>query len=268
MVPVMPAAALILMVAACLPSPGSTPGSREPTDAGWQTPLPPPVTVLRAFAPPPASAPWLAGHRGVDLGGTVAEPVRADRAGRITLAAAVAGIPVVVLDHGGGLRSTFEPVLPLLPTGSPVRAGEVVGRLASWPVRSGPVASLAHCGVAPCLHWGMLSDGWYVDPLATTGLKVGCRSVRLLPLGGPALVRPVGATTPKVGGAGPDPGGGASVAAGRTSAPPGGASLARTGAAVAGVGTVALGAGFHRRLHPGLRRVLRRLRGRPTPRPP
>ncbi len=258
----MPAAALMIVVAACLPSPGSPPGSRGPAAAGWQLPLPPPVTVLRAFAPPPASAPWLAGHRGVDLGGTVGMQVRVDGAGRITLAAAVAGTPVMVVDHGGGLRSTFEPVLPLLPTGSPVRAGEVMGRLGSWPVRAGPVASAAHCGVDPCLHWGMLRDGWYVDPLATTGLGGGCRSVRLLPLGGPALVRPAGATTPTVDGAGPGQGAVRSVGAG--AAPAAGASTVPTAAAVGGVGTLVLGAGVHRRLHPGLRRV----RGRPAPRPP
>jgi murein DD-endopeptidase MepM/ murein hydrolase activator NlpD len=261
----MPTAGLLLVVASCLPSPGLPPGSHGPSAAVWQSPLPPPVILLRAFAPPPASAPWLAGHRGVDLGGMVGMPVRADGPGRITLAAAVAGTPVVVVDHGGGLRSTFEPVLPLLPTGSPVRAGEVVGRLGSWPVRSRAVAAVApHCGVTPCLHWGMLRDGWYVDPLLTTGLGAGCRSVRLLPLGGPAVVRPLGATSPTVGGAGPAPVSGGPVGAGATAAPAAGASMARAGAAMGGMGALALASGFRRRLHMRMRRVL----GRSTARPP
>ena len=44
---------------------------------------------------------------------------------------------------------------------------------------------LSHCGGRPCLHWGMVRGGIYVDPLAVTGLyrENGPDGVRLLPIG-------------------------------------------------------------------------------------
>jgi murein DD-endopeptidase MepM/ murein hydrolase activator NlpD len=64
--------------------------------------------------------------------------------------------PVITIDHGNGLRSSFEPVASELTAGSPVVAGDVVGR-----VQNG------HCGPAPpCVHWGVRRGEEYVNPLA------------------------------------------------------------------------------------------------------
>ena len=94
----------------------------------------------------------------------------------VAFAGPVAGTPVVVVDHGGGLRSTFEPVDATARVGVHVRAGDrwaVPAR--GWRSRTAPRS---------CLHWGMLRDGVYVDPLTVTGLRAGCRAVRLLPVDG------------------------------------------------------------------------------------
>lgn len=82
----------------------------------------------------------------------------------------VADRGVIVVDHGGGVRSTFEPVVGWLPVGTRVNAGDRVAGLAatSW-----------HCG-SPCLHWGVRVGAEYVDPLH----YLGPVRVVLLPLGG------------------------------------------------------------------------------------
>jgi murein DD-endopeptidase MepM/ murein hydrolase activator NlpD len=77
--------------------------------------------------------------------------------------------PVVTLDHGGGVLSSFEPVLAGLPVGSVVARGAVIGTTESG----------GHCRDA-CLHVGVRIDGEYVSPLRF--LSQVPRAV-LLPLG-------------------------------------------------------------------------------------
>jgi len=128
-----------------------------------------PASVVGGFEPPPA--PWLAGHRGVDLSGMVGTPVHAAASGTVIFAGEVAGRGVVSVAHPGGLRTTYEPVQPLVTTGSTVLAGQRIGTLA---------AGHPGCPVAACLHWGVRRGADYLDPLALLGL----RRVRLLPLEG------------------------------------------------------------------------------------
>ena len=128
-----------------------------------------PATVVRGFEPPPA--PWLAGHRGVDLAGTVGAPVHATASGTVIFAGEVAGRGVVSVAHPGGVRTTYEPVQPLVTVGSSVLSGQPIGTLA---------AGHPGCPVAACLHWGARRGADYLDPLALLGL----RRVRLLPLEG------------------------------------------------------------------------------------
>ncbi|HEY5832634.1 peptidoglycan DD-metalloendopeptidase family protein [Streptomyces sp.] len=131
--------------------------------------------VLRAFEPPPT--PWSAGHRGVDLSAAPAAPVRAAAPGEVTFTGRVAGTPVLVLRHAGGLRTTYQPVRADLLLGTRVPAGARLGTVAGSPV--------PHCPV-PCLHWGLLrDDGTYLDPLSLlpSSLRQPGRS-RLLPVHG------------------------------------------------------------------------------------
>jgi murein DD-endopeptidase MepM/ murein hydrolase activator NlpD len=127
--------------------------------------------VTRPFQPPPR--PWLPGHRGVDLAGTPGQPVVAAGSGTVAFAGIVAGTGVVSIDHAGGLRTTYEPVSPLVRAGQQVTVGQPVGTL--LPGHPG-------CPMAACLHWGLRQGRDYLDPLVL--LRVA--HVRLLPTSGPA----------------------------------------------------------------------------------
>ncbi|MFF3443695.1 murein hydrolase activator EnvC family protein [Streptosporangium sp. NPDC002721] len=134
--------------------------------ARWDWPLAGRPQVLRGFAPP--AQPWLAGHRGADLAASPGAEVRAAGAGTVGYAGPLANRGVVTVIHPGGLRTTYLPVQPSVRRGQAVAAGEVIGTLQDVP---------GHCPAA-CLHWGLLRDRAYLDPL----LLLGHGQVRLLPL--------------------------------------------------------------------------------------
>ncbi|MFI7587748.1 murein hydrolase activator EnvC family protein [Spongisporangium articulatum] len=140
-----------------------------PTAPAWQWPLRPQPAVVQRFEVGPS--PWSPGHRGTDLAAAPGAAVRSPAAGVVRFAGVVAGKPVVSVDLGGGLTSSFEPVVGTLRPGTAVAAGQVVGRLSALP---------GHCAPASCLHWGVRRDGAYVDPLA---LLSGRRPIVLKPLG-------------------------------------------------------------------------------------
>jgi murein DD-endopeptidase MepM/ murein hydrolase activator NlpD len=134
----------------------------------WSWPLDGPPSVIRGFEP--SSAPWLPGHRGVDLRAAPGAPVRAAGPGRVTFAGWVGGVPVVVVTHPDGLRTTYQPVLASVTRGEAVTIGAMLGRLS---------AGGSHCLPLACLHWGLRRAGTYLDPL----LLVGADSeVRLMPV--------------------------------------------------------------------------------------
>lgn len=126
-----------------------------------------PAAVLRRFDPPPE--PWLAGHRGVDLGAAEGAPVRAAGAGVVVHAGPLAGRGVVSILHTGGLRTTYEPVTAAVRPGDLVAAGDPIGSVE---------AGHPGCPQTVCLHWGLRRGDVYLDPLALLGLG----RVRLLPV--------------------------------------------------------------------------------------
>jgi murein DD-endopeptidase MepM/ murein hydrolase activator NlpD len=130
-------------------------------------PLQPQPAVVHGFDPP--SVPWGAGHRGVDLAGHVGEPVHAAMAGTVSFAARIAGVGMVVVDHGP-TRTTYQPVVATVRRGQRVAAGAVIGRL-QW--------TGTHCLPDACLHWGWIRGTVYLDPLRLVG--GGPSPVRLLP---------------------------------------------------------------------------------------
>jgi murein DD-endopeptidase MepM/ murein hydrolase activator NlpD len=143
------------------------PAAAAATAGPWAWPLVPRPAVLRPFDPP--DKPWLSGHRGVDLkaasdGGTVTSP----EAGTISFVGVVVDRPVITVDHGNGLRSSFEPVRSTLAKGDPVGKGQILGTLAT-----------GHCGATPCVHWGVRRGEDYVNPL---GFVMDLRPSILLPL--------------------------------------------------------------------------------------
>ena len=146
-----------------VPGPTSGPATGPPTgptaghgtvDAGWSWPLSPRPAVLRAFDPP--ARPWLSGHRGVDLRASHdGAPVTSPASGAVSFAGVVVDRPVITIDHGRGLRSSFEAVRSDLERGAAVAEGDVLG----W-IQPG------HCTPAPCVHWGVRRGDEYLNPLA------------------------------------------------------------------------------------------------------
>jgi murein DD-endopeptidase MepM/ murein hydrolase activator NlpD len=141
-------------------------GTPAAAAGGGVWPLAPRPPVVRGFEPPPE--PWLPGHRGVDLLGSPGQRVRAAAAGTVTFAGTLAGRGVVVVSHGT-TRTTYEPVLPSVRAGALVAAGAPLGTLSG---------AAGHCPPRVCLHWGVLRDKIYLDPLS----MLGSAPVRLLPL--------------------------------------------------------------------------------------
>ncbi|MFD0665530.1 murein hydrolase activator EnvC family protein [Thermocatellispora tengchongensis] len=133
----------------------------------WGWPVVGEAVVVRGFDPP--AAPWLAGHRGVDLAVGGGDFVRAAGAGVVSFAGPVAGRGVVVVAHPGGLRTTYMPVRPSVRRGERVAAGDVVGTVEP---------GAGHCPDV-CLHWGLRRGTQYLDPL----LLLGRGGFRLLPVG-------------------------------------------------------------------------------------
>jgi murein DD-endopeptidase MepM/ murein hydrolase activator NlpD len=129
-------------------------------------PLDPRPVVVARFEPP--TAPWGAGHRGVDLLGRPGQEVHAALAGIVSFAGTLAGRGVVVVAHGT-TRTTYEPVEPVVTVGARVPTGGVLGTLQS---------GLSHCFPRACLHWGLLRTEEYLDPLSLLAVA----PVRLLPL--------------------------------------------------------------------------------------
>jgi murein DD-endopeptidase MepM/ murein hydrolase activator NlpD len=161
-------AAAVLAVAAAVGAAPSAPSRGPPAEveAGYGWPMLPPV-VLAPFGAP--EDPFGPGHRGVDLAGAVGQAVLAARAGTVVFAGPVAGHGVVSVQHDDGLRTTYEPLSPLVHAGDVVASGAVLGTL---------VAGHRGCS-SPCLHWGVRRDRLeYLDPL----VLLRPPHVRLLPV--------------------------------------------------------------------------------------
>jgi murein DD-endopeptidase MepM/ murein hydrolase activator NlpD len=139
---------------------------RAPADPVGMWPLVPQPQVVAPFDPPTST--WGAGHRGVDLLGTVGQRVRTALPGRVSFVGRIAGRGVVVVDHGA-TRTTYEPVAAQVSTGDPVAGGAPLGALE---------LGGSHCLPRACLHWGWIRGEVYLDPLRL----VGAGPVRLLPL--------------------------------------------------------------------------------------
>lgn len=134
---------------------------------GYRWPLDGPPPVVRGYDPPPK--PWLPGHRGVDLAAPPGTAVLAAADGTVAFAGAVAGKPVVSIQHADGVRTTYEPVTATPPTGQRVALGEQIGLLQP---------GHPECAAEACLHWGAKRGEVYLDPLSL----LRPRRVRLLPL--------------------------------------------------------------------------------------
>ena len=142
----------LLAVTLAFAAPAAADGER------LEWPLRPRPSVVRTFDAP--SPNWNRGHRGVDLAGTPGQPVYAAAAGTVVFAGELAGRPLVSIAHPGGLRTSYEPVAPVVRAGQRVTAGMALGELE---------AGHPGCAAPACLHWGAMwgpaSNADYVDPL-------------------------------------------------------------------------------------------------------
>jgi murein DD-endopeptidase MepM/ murein hydrolase activator NlpD len=135
------------------------------TSGQWQPPVGA-LDLLTGFDPPPQR--WLPGHRGVDLAASADLPVTAAGSGTVVFADDLAGRGVISIVHANGLRTTYEPVDPLVAAGETVTTGQTIGHLQP---------GHASCPGAICLHFGLKRGPLYLDPM----LLFGAGKVRLLP---------------------------------------------------------------------------------------
>ena len=126
-----------------------------------------PFSAVRLFDRP-ASA-WGPGHRGIDIEAAAGDTIRAPGDGVVTFAGVVVDRGVVTVDHGGTLRSSVEPIAPVVVVGDHVRAGDPLGVVSDAP---------GHCAPATCVHWGVRFGDEYVNPL---DVLVGYGRIVLLP---------------------------------------------------------------------------------------
>lgn len=65
--------------------------------------------------------------------------------------------PVLSIDHGGGVVSSYEPVVASVAEGDSVASGQLIGTIIG-----------GHCR-SPCVHVGVRVNGEYVSPMSFFG---------------------------------------------------------------------------------------------------
>ena len=157
---------LAVAVALVIPGASSSAGAGVPDASAsaaspaptWRWPLPAPHVLARTYIAP--ENPYGAGHRGIDIvsaHSAVDVRVASPASGTVHYVGFVVDRPVVSIDHGGGVLSSFEPVASTLRKGDRVVAGQDIGTLEP-----------GHCA-NPCLHLGARVNGEYVSPLLFLG---------------------------------------------------------------------------------------------------
>lgn len=138
-----------------LPLLGSVPSTAAPDQPRWGLPLQgvSPRAIIAAFEPP--TSPFGPGHRGVDFPASQGQRVTAVGSGIVSFAGSIAGKPVISVQlsrsvdgSGTPVRTTYEPVTPLVNTGDFVFVGMVIGHVDFSSSNAG------HCG-GTCLHLGL-----------------------------------------------------------------------------------------------------------------
>ena len=116
-----------------------------------------PVVTREYYAPTPN---WLPGHRGVDLEFAEGGEVYAASDGVVIYAGLLVDRNLVSIEHSGGIRTSYEPVDPVVRRGEHVRAGQLIG-----------YAEAGHTDKhfwesTVAVHFGARRAGKYIDPLS------------------------------------------------------------------------------------------------------
>ncbi|WP_455952392.1 M23 family metallopeptidase [Arcanobacterium haemolyticum] len=121
-------------------------------DYGW--PSGKPVKILKTFHV--GAHPWDPGHRGVDLDMAEGDAVYAANDGDVIYAGLLVDRQVVSIQHPDGIRTTYEPIIPLVIQGQHVTRGTIIGTIDG-----------THCAPRSCLHWGAKKGKKnYINPLS------------------------------------------------------------------------------------------------------
>ena len=146
------AIAVLMMM---LPAAAAPPGSEKPEEP-WRWPVDAAREVAEPYQAPEHD--YGPGHRGVDIVAGAGAIVRAPANGVVVFRGVVVDRPLLTLDHGGGIVSTFEPVASELVPGAIVEAGDEIGTVAT-----GGHSAAGH------LHIGVRLNGSYINPMLMFG---------------------------------------------------------------------------------------------------
>lgn len=147
---------MALTVLMLLPAAAAAPGTAASPEEPWRWPVDAAREVAEPFLAP--SHDYGPGHRGVDIVTGAGAIVRAPADGIVAFRGVVVDRPLLTIDHGGGIVSTFEPVASDLAPGAVVTAGDEIGT----------VATGGH-STAGRLHIGVRLNGSYINPMLLFG---------------------------------------------------------------------------------------------------
>ena len=105
-------------------------------------------------------------HDGVDISANAGTPVKACADGTVLDIKTDDQLgQEVIVQHGGGITSIYANLAanPSVKKGQTVEAGDVIGSVGS--------TAQAEIGLVPHLHFAMMKNGNYVDPMVTIGKK-------------------------------------------------------------------------------------------------
>lgn len=136
-------------------TPHVAPGDDDLVRRDWVWPLAG-FRIARGYAAPAHE--YGPGHRGIDLEAVGGPEVRAPAAGVVAFVGSIAGRGIVTIDHGDGLVTTLEPVVPGVEVGASVERGQEVA-----------VLSVGGHAATGTLHFGVRRDGEYINPLLLLG---------------------------------------------------------------------------------------------------
>lgn len=135
-----------------------------PISEPWVPPIQP-MIIERFFEPP--LTPYGAGNRGVDIQTQPNIPVRAPQDGIVFFSGKISNIGIISINHNH-LKTTYQPINSIVKAGQTVKRNQIIGYVAE---------TGSHCKPRTCLHWGLIEEKRYLNPLSLFNSKT-----RLLPL--------------------------------------------------------------------------------------